>query len=32
MSDLLYIGIAVLFFAVTWALVRFCERLQRSSQ
>jgi hypothetical protein len=25
--DLLYLGLAVLFFGLTWALVRLCERL-----
>ena len=28
MSDVIAIGVAGLFFALTWALVRFCERLQ----
>ena len=32
MSDLIYIGIAALFFWLTWGLVAFCERLERSSQ
>jgi hypothetical protein len=27
MTDLLYIGVAVLFFAVTYGLLRLCERL-----
>jgi hypothetical protein len=26
--DILYVGITVLFFAVTWGLVKLCERLQ----
>jgi len=30
MSDLIYIGIAALFFWLTWRLVAFCERLERS--
>lgn len=30
MQDLLYIGIALGFFALSWGLVRFCERLERS--
>jgi hypothetical protein len=25
--DLLYVGLGVLFFGLTWALVRLCERL-----
>lgn len=32
MQDALYIGIAVLFFVLTWGLVRFCERLEGSGQ
>jgi len=27
MMDLLYIGLAVLFFGLTWALVKLCERV-----
>jgi hypothetical protein len=27
MSDALYIGLAVVFFGLTWALVRLCERV-----
>jgi hypothetical protein len=26
-GDLLYIGLAVLFFALTWAFVKLCERV-----
>jgi hypothetical protein len=25
--DVLYVGLAVLFFGLTWALVKLCERL-----
>jgi len=25
--DLLYVGLAVLFFGLSWALVKLCERL-----
>ena len=25
--DLIYIGIAVIFFALTWGLVKMCEKL-----
>jgi hypothetical protein len=25
--DLLYVGLAVLFFGLSWALVRLCERV-----
>ncbi len=28
MQDALYIGIALLFFALTWGLVRFCDHLE----
>ena len=31
-SDLIYIGIAALFFWLTWGLVVFCERLERSNR
>ena len=27
MTDLLYLGMAVGFFALSWALIRLCERL-----
>jgi len=27
MADIVYLGIAVGFFALTWALIRLCERL-----
>jgi len=27
MTDIVYLGIAVCFFALTWALIRLCERL-----
>jgi len=27
LSDLLYVGLAVLFFALTWAFVKLCERV-----
>jgi hypothetical protein len=27
MTDLLYIGVAVIFFALTYGLLRLCERL-----
>jgi len=27
MTDLLYLGLAVLFFGLTWLFVRLCERL-----
>jgi len=27
MTDIVYLGIAVGFFALTWALIRLCERL-----
>ena len=27
MGDLLYIGLAVLFFGLTWAFVKLCERV-----
>jgi hypothetical protein len=26
-GDVLYIGLAVLFFGLTWALVKLCERV-----
>lgn len=26
-ADLLYIGLAVLFFGLTWAFVRLCDRV-----
>jgi hypothetical protein len=26
-GDLLYVGLAVLFFALTWAFVKLCERV-----
>lgn len=29
MGDILYVGIAVLFFAVSWAIVQGCEALRR---
>jgi hypothetical protein len=29
MSDLLYLGLALGFFALSWALVGFCDRLDR---
>ena len=32
MSDIFYIGLALLFFALTWGLVVFCGRLERSTQ
>lgn len=32
MQDALYLAIAVAFFALTWALVKFCERLDRSDR
>jgi hypothetical protein len=28
MDDIIYIGIAVVFFAVTWGLLKMCEVLQ----
>jgi hypothetical protein len=28
MEDAIYVGITVLFFALTWWLVRFCDRLR----
>jgi len=31
-TDILYIGIALLFFGLTWGLVVFCERLERSTR
>jgi hypothetical protein len=27
MADIVYLGITVGFFALTWALIRLCERL-----
>jgi hypothetical protein len=27
LSDLLYVGLSVLFFALTWAFVKLCERV-----
>jgi len=27
MTDIVYLGMAVGFFALTWALIRLCERL-----
>ena len=27
MGDVLYIGLAVVFFGVTWAFVKLCERV-----
>ena len=27
MNDVLYLGITLMFFGLTWALVRLCERL-----
>jgi hypothetical protein len=27
MGDVLYLGLSVLFFALTWALVKLCERV-----
>ena len=27
MGDLLYVGLSVLFFGLTWAFVRLCERV-----
>jgi len=27
LSDLLYVGLAVVFFALTWAFVKLCERV-----
>jgi len=27
MADIVYLGIVVGFFALTWALIRLCERL-----
>ena len=32
MQDALYIGIAVLFFVLTWGLVRFCDHLERGAK
>lgn len=32
MADALYVGIAVAFFALTWALVSFAERAQASDK
>ena len=26
-ADVLYVGLSVLFFGVTWAFVRLCERV-----
>jgi hypothetical protein len=30
MQDLIAIAVAVIFFALSWGLVRFCERLEGS--
>jgi hypothetical protein len=27
MSDVIYIGLALVFFAVSWAFVRLCDRV-----
>jgi len=27
MADIVYLGVTVGFFALTWALIRLCERL-----
>jgi hypothetical protein len=27
MNDLLYVGVTIVFFALTWALVKLCERV-----
>jgi hypothetical protein len=27
LSDLLYVGLSVLFFGLTWAFVKLCERV-----
>ena len=32
MSDLLYVGIAIGFFALTWALVSFAGRLEAGEE
>ena len=31
MADIVYLGIVVGFFALTWALIRLCERLSEGA-